>query len=117
MVSASLRHKSARLAFRAFSVGAFDSAADRSQCAAASMSSAAERGPTSQAPPSDLLSTQARMLCALSSFGNALTTLADSALSPSSFHHSGLATSAHSSCRSLSKAAAVAFAYFSEPTE
>ena len=50
------------------------------------------------------------------SFGAALTTLADSALSPSSFHHSGLATSAHSDCRSMQKALAVACAQSSEPT-
>eukprot|EP00964_Phaeocystis_antarctica_P076108 scaffold47032_cov66-Phaeocystis_antarctica.AAC.3 len=55
------------------------------------------------------------MLCALASFGAALTTLADSALSPSSFHHSGLATSAHSFRTSVSKASAVALAQSSEP--
>eukprot|EP00964_Phaeocystis_antarctica_P139882 scaffold104667_cov72-Phaeocystis_antarctica.AAC.13 len=56
------------------------------------------------------------MLLAPSSFGAALITLADSALSPSSFHHSGLATSAHSSSRSVSKASAVALAQPSDPT-
>eukprot|EP00964_Phaeocystis_antarctica_P074967 scaffold46200_cov66-Phaeocystis_antarctica.AAC.2 len=56
------------------------------------------------------------MLCALSWFGAAVTTLADSALSPSSFHHSGLATSAHSFHRSTPKACVVAFAQSSEPS-
>eukprot|EP00964_Phaeocystis_antarctica_P103345 scaffold68635_cov56-Phaeocystis_antarctica.AAC.2 len=61
MVSARRRHWSARLAFWAFTVGAFDSAADRSQCAAASLSSAAERGPASQVPSEIPPSTAARM--------------------------------------------------------
>eukprot|EP00964_Phaeocystis_antarctica_P124508 scaffold88147_cov48-Phaeocystis_antarctica.AAC.4 len=56
------------------------------------------------------------MRCGPLAYGTALTTLADSALSPSSFHHSGLATSSHTSFSSVSKAAAVAFAQFSEPT-
>eukprot|EP00964_Phaeocystis_antarctica_P145548 scaffold111634_cov45-Phaeocystis_antarctica.AAC.3 len=56
------------------------------------------------------------MKLAVCSFGAALKTLADSALSPSSFHHSGLATSAHSFARSISKAHAVASAQPSEPT-
>ena len=43
------------------------------------------------------------MVFALISFGTALTTLADSTLSPSSLHHSGLATSSHSSSLSRSK--------------
>ena len=47
------------------------------------------------------------MVLAAPSFGAAVTTLADSALSPSSFHHSGLATPAHCSDRSMSKATAV----------
>eukprot|EP00964_Phaeocystis_antarctica_P061823 scaffold36968_cov62-Phaeocystis_antarctica.AAC.1 len=42
--------------------------------------------------------------------------LADSALSPSSFHHSGLATSPHSPPRSMWKAVAMAQAHSSEPT-
>ena len=50
----------------------------------------------------------ARMSSAASSFGAARKTLADSALSASSFHHPGLAASAHSVSRSLSKADAVA---------
>eukprot|EP00964_Phaeocystis_antarctica_P158210 scaffold128748_cov48-Phaeocystis_antarctica.AAC.1 len=50
------------------------------------------------------------------SFGAARTTLADSALSPSSFHHSGLANSAHCFDRSMLKALAVAVAQRSEPT-
>eukprot|EP00964_Phaeocystis_antarctica_P041371 scaffold23655_cov65-Phaeocystis_antarctica.AAC.1 len=58
----------------------------------------------------------ARMRLALASFGAALTTLSDSALSPSSFHHSGLAASAHTSSDSKSKASAVATAQSSEPT-
>ena len=82
---------------------------------AASMSSAAERGPASQVPLPPL-STIARIWLASTSSGAALTTLADSALSPSSFHHSGLATSAHTSCFSKLKAAAVVFAHFTEPT-
>ena len=56
------------------------------------------------------------MMLALTSFGATLTTFADSALSPSSFHHSGLATSSHCFSRSVSKAHAVAFAQPSEPT-
>eukprot|EP00964_Phaeocystis_antarctica_P113223 scaffold77290_cov58-Phaeocystis_antarctica.AAC.4 len=74
-----------------------------------------QRSPTSQTSPSNPLSTYARMSMADSAFGAALTTLADSALSPSSFHHSGLATSAHSSRISLSKAFAVATVQPSEP--
>eukprot|EP00964_Phaeocystis_antarctica_P003468 scaffold1873_cov74-Phaeocystis_antarctica.AAC.2 len=56
------------------------------------------------------------MVTATTTFGAALTTLADSALSSSSFHHSGLATSAHSFNCSVLKANAVAFAHFSKPT-
>eukprot|EP00964_Phaeocystis_antarctica_P065091 scaffold39217_cov62-Phaeocystis_antarctica.AAC.2 len=115
MPATMLRHASASKVYRAFPDGALDSAPARSKCAAASLNSAAERGPASQA--SDIpLSNIARMLCALTSFGAALTTFADSALSPSSFHHSGLATSAHSSCFSMSKALAVALAQPFEPT-
>eukprot|EP00964_Phaeocystis_antarctica_P132895 scaffold97047_cov54-Phaeocystis_antarctica.AAC.3 len=116
MDSARLRHQSARLVFWAFTAGAVLSAADRSKCVAAFLSSAAERGPTSKEPYAIPLSTNARMLLACVSFGATLTTLADSAVSPSSFHHSGLATSAHSFVFSRSKAFAVAFAQFSEPT-
>eukprot|EP00964_Phaeocystis_antarctica_P014452 scaffold7958_cov45-Phaeocystis_antarctica.AAC.1 len=58
----------------------------------------------------------ARMRLALTSLGAALTTFTDSALSPWSFHHSGLATSSHAFSRSVSKAAAVATAQSSEPT-
>ena len=83
------------------------SAAVRSQCAAASLSSSAERGPTSQVPASPL-TIQARMKLAYVSFGTARNTLADSVLSSSSFYHSGFATSAHSSSRSMPKAFAVA---------
>jgi hypothetical protein len=50
------------------------------------------------------------MALADASFGAAFTTLADSALSPSSLHHSGLATWSHSSSVSRLKAAAVASA-------
>jgi hypothetical protein len=51
------------------------------------------------------------------SFGAALTTLADSALSPSALHHSDLATSAHASCVSkMLKAHAVTVAHCTEPT-
>eukprot|EP00964_Phaeocystis_antarctica_P097110 scaffold63296_cov60-Phaeocystis_antarctica.AAC.1 len=56
------------------------------------------------------------MSSADSVFGAARRTLADSALSASSFHHSGLATSAHCSSRSLSKVCAVACAQSFEPT-
>eukprot|EP00964_Phaeocystis_antarctica_P113554 scaffold77566_cov63-Phaeocystis_antarctica.AAC.5 len=49
-------------------------------------------------------------------FGAALTSLADNALSPSSFHHSDLATSAHCGSFNVSNANAVAFAHISEPT-
>ena len=94
--AAALRHSSARRASSAFTAGASVSAADRSQCAAASLSSAAERGPAAQTPHPPL-STKARMALADASFGTARKTLAESALSPSSLHHSGLATSSHSS--------------------
>ena len=56
------------------------------------LSSAAERGPASQALVSHSScphSTIARIWWASKASGAALTTLADSALSPSSFHHSG----------------------------
>ena len=89
------------------------SGADRSKCAAASSSSAAERGPANQALDIQL-STIARMVMVGSLFGNALTTIADSALSPSSFHHSGLATSAHASCISVMQASVVACAHSTE---
>eukprot|EP00964_Phaeocystis_antarctica_P090375 scaffold57810_cov66-Phaeocystis_antarctica.AAC.4 len=79
------------------------------------MRSATTRDPRSQAPPCPL-STAARIWLAPKSFGAALTTLADSALSSSSFHHSGLATSSHSSRVSMSKAHAVVTAQSSEPT-
>eukprot|EP00964_Phaeocystis_antarctica_P066931 scaffold40501_cov65-Phaeocystis_antarctica.AAC.2 len=79
------------------------------------MSSAAERDPGSHALHCPL-STTARISWPTPSSGAALTTLADSALSPSSFHHSGLATSSHASCISISKASAVASAQSSEPT-
>ena len=49
MASAWLRHQAAFSANWAFIAGADESAAARSQCVAASMSSAAERGPASQA--------------------------------------------------------------------
>eukprot|EP00964_Phaeocystis_antarctica_P033759 scaffold19146_cov53-Phaeocystis_antarctica.AAC.3 len=80
-----------------------------------SLSSAAERSPASKTLYCPV-STYARISSADSSFGAALTTLADSALSPSSFHHSGLATSAHAFDLSKSKARAVATAQYSEPT-
>ena len=76
--------------------------------------SAAERGSTSQAAHVPL-STAARMVLATVSFGAALTTLADSALSASSFHHSGLTASAHRLFRSKSKAIVVASAQSAEP--
>eukprot|EP00964_Phaeocystis_antarctica_P064832 scaffold39038_cov62-Phaeocystis_antarctica.AAC.1 len=116
MASAWWRQKAASTANWAFGTGAWLSAAVRLKCVAASLSSATERGPTSQAPfrpPS----TSARMWWACSSSGAALTTLADSALIPSSFHHSGLATSSHTSCTSRLKANAVANAQSIEPTE
>eukprot|EP00964_Phaeocystis_antarctica_P019642 scaffold10841_cov57-Phaeocystis_antarctica.AAC.1 len=115
MASAWLRHQAARPAKPAFTAGAGHCAAARSKCVAASLSSATERGPASQAPHSPL-STRARTWLASSSSGAALTTLADSALSPSSFHHSGLATSAHTFFPSMLKAIAVARAQPSEPT-
>eukprot|EP00964_Phaeocystis_antarctica_P042993 scaffold24650_cov82-Phaeocystis_antarctica.AAC.1 len=114
IASARLRHCSANPEDSAFHAGASHSAADRSKSAAASMNSAAERGPVSQAPHAPL-STQARMSSVDSLFGTARKTLADSALSPSSFHHSGLATSSHAGSRSLSKACAVASAQSFEP--
>eukprot|EP00964_Phaeocystis_antarctica_P117803 scaffold81623_cov60-Phaeocystis_antarctica.AAC.4 len=115
MASTWLRHQAACPARCACPAGAGHSAAARSKCVAASLSFAAERGPASQAPLFPL-STSARISLAAKSCGAALKTLADSALSPSSFHHSGLATSAHSSRVSMSKAAAVASAQSSEPT-
>eukprot|EP00964_Phaeocystis_antarctica_P103136 scaffold68432_cov61-Phaeocystis_antarctica.AAC.3 len=96
MARAWLRHQSALPAAAAFCAGASHSAAARSECVAASKSSAAERGPASQ-PLDCPLSTSVRMLLADISFGADLTTLADGALSPSSFHHSGLGTSSHPS--------------------
>ena len=48
MALAGLRHQAARSASWAFIAGAGCSAAARSKCAAASLSSAAERGPASQ---------------------------------------------------------------------
>eukprot|EP00964_Phaeocystis_antarctica_P061705 scaffold36894_cov63-Phaeocystis_antarctica.AAC.3 len=57
MASASIRHSPARLTFWAFHAGALHIAADRSKSAAASLSSAAERGPASQASPYAPLST------------------------------------------------------------
>eukprot|EP00964_Phaeocystis_antarctica_P065263 scaffold39347_cov27-Phaeocystis_antarctica.AAC.1 len=116
MAPATLRHKSAIWAFWALTTGALDSAAARSKRAAASLSSDAERGPAPQAIPSAALSTRARMVFVGTSFGAALTTRADSALSSSSFHHSGLATSAHSISCKWSKVPAVASAQSSEPT-
>eukprot|EP00964_Phaeocystis_antarctica_P088255 scaffold56166_cov64-Phaeocystis_antarctica.AAC.3 len=97
------RHQAATWANWAFTAGAGDSAAARSQCTTASLSSAAERGPICQAPSAAPLSTTARIMLGGTSFGAARTTLADSALSSSSFHHSGLATSAHCSCRSFAR--------------
>ena len=47
--SARLRHRSANLENSVFHAGGLYSTADRSKSAAASLSSAAERGPTSQA--------------------------------------------------------------------
>ena len=49
MAPAWLRHRAASSARMAFTAGAVCSAAARSKCAAASLSSAAERGPASQA--------------------------------------------------------------------
>eukprot|EP00964_Phaeocystis_antarctica_P020618 scaffold11403_cov64-Phaeocystis_antarctica.AAC.1 len=97
MASTRLRHQAASSASWVFIAGAGCSAAARSKCVAASSSSAAERGPTSHELYPSPISTSARIWLAPTSSGAALTTLADSALSPSSFHHSGLATSAHAS--------------------
>jgi hypothetical protein len=77
--------------------------------------SAADRGPAFQAPRPPP-STKPRIRRASTSSGAALTTLADSALSPSSFHHSGLATSAHAPCISMLKATAAACAQCTEST-
>eukprot|EP00964_Phaeocystis_antarctica_P133119 scaffold97288_cov69-Phaeocystis_antarctica.AAC.3 len=115
MASAWLRHQAASPAIRAFPAGAGHSAAVRSWYLAAFLSSAAERDPASQAPHRPL-STSARISFASILSGAALTTLADSALSPSSFHHSGLATSAHAPFASTLKAADVATAQPSEST-
>ena len=99
----------------AFATGAGCSAAVRSKCVAASLSSAAERGPASQARHRPL-STIARIWLACAASGDALTTLADSALSPSSLHYSGLATSAHASWNSMRNACAAALAHSRDPT-
>eukprot|EP00964_Phaeocystis_antarctica_P020332 scaffold11233_cov59-Phaeocystis_antarctica.AAC.4 len=114
--SARLRHLSALLVSSDFRAGAVLSSAARSKCSAASTSSAAERCRTSHTLKCSPLSRIARMLCARTSFGAAFTTLADSALRPSSFHHSGLVTSAQTFSRNKSKAAAAARAHRSEPT-
>ena len=116
MASASLRHWFARSANKTFIARASDSAAARLNLLAASLSSAAEgRGPTTQALCAQCpLSTTARIMFVSTRFGAAPTTLADSALSPSSFHHSGLTTSLHSFIFSMSKAADVACAQPSE---
>ena len=77
------------------------------------MSSLLERSRESfpQAPHSPC-STLARMLLATTeSFGATLTTLADSAFSSWSFHHSGLATSSHEFWISTSNASAKASAH------
>eukprot|EP00964_Phaeocystis_antarctica_P039238 scaffold22445_cov73-Phaeocystis_antarctica.AAC.10 len=113
---AAVRHQAASPANAACCAGAGHSAAARSKCVAASLSSAAERGPDSQ-PTQFPRSTIARIWLAASSSGAALTTLADSTLSPSSFHHSGLATSAHAFCVSMLRANAVARPQGLEPTE
>ena len=65
MAPAFLRHQSAAPVESAFTTGASDSAAARSKCVAASLSSAAERGPASQVPEIPL-STIARIVLALS---------------------------------------------------
>ena len=80
MATATPRHEPASEANWAVNAGAECIAPARSKSAAACMSSAADRGATSQ-PPHAPLSTVARMVNALASFGAALTTLADSALS------------------------------------
>ena len=110
--SKTARHTSAS---EAFAAGALNSAAARSKCAAAAVSSTAERGPAFHALHFPI-STHARMQCAFAKVGAAFTTLADNALSPSSLHHSGLATSVHSCVFSRSKACAVASAQLPEPT-
>ena len=63
-MAAKLRHQSAKQAYSAFIAGAVDSVIARSQCAAASLSSAAERGPASQFPQPPH-STIARMMLAV----------------------------------------------------
>ena len=115
MASASLRHWFARSTNKTFIARASDSAAARLNLLAASLSSAAEGAPTTQALYAQCpLSTTARIMFVSTRFGAAPTTLADSALSPSSFHHSGLTTSLHSFIFSMSKAADVACAQPSE---
>eukprot|EP00964_Phaeocystis_antarctica_P139865 scaffold104660_cov60-Phaeocystis_antarctica.AAC.4 len=105
------RHSSAREEYSAFPMGASHNAAARSKCVAAFLSSAREQGPA--APPR---SASARMTWDPSSFGIAFKTLADITLRPLLVHHSGLTTSAHSSCRSISKADAVTTAQSSDPS-
>eukprot|EP00964_Phaeocystis_antarctica_P147892 scaffold114601_cov72-Phaeocystis_antarctica.AAC.2 len=115
MASACRRTCPPRRVYSAFIAGAIHSAAACSKCVAASLSSAAERRPTSQAPAQCPVSTIARIWLAVCPFGAALTTLADNALSPLSFHHSGLGVSPFALSRSDSKADVVATAQSAEP--
>eukprot|EP00964_Phaeocystis_antarctica_P037887 scaffold21671_cov63-Phaeocystis_antarctica.AAC.2 len=114
MAAIQLWHQSARRVSSAFPAGAGHSATARSKYKVRSRllelrCRARPHLPSAALPVQH--QTKARMALAPTSFGAALTALADSALSPSSFHHSGLATSAHSFCRSRSKALAMAIAH------
>mmetsp|Transcript_15301 Transcript_15301/g.36371 ORF Transcript_15301/g.36371 Transcript_15301/m.36371 type:complete len:218 (-) Transcript_15301:423-1076(-) len=120
MAAALLRREAAVFMRLPFCAGAVVSCAVRSKCVAASLRSAAERGPDSQAV-SWAASTSDRILCP-TSLSVPSTTVFERALRASSFHHSGLATSAHSSTFRLSKAAAMESFYLSiylsaQPTE
>ena len=105
--SARLRHCSAFCRNMAFPAG---------ELLSACLSSAAERGPTRQAPACTL-STVARIRLAPISLGAALTTLADRTFSASSLHHSGACTSSHSLCRSARKASAMALPQSLSPSD
>ena len=83
---------------------------------AASLSSAAKRGPAPHEPPDRRHSTSALIRWATPTSGAALRALTDSASSPLSFHYSGLATSEHASCVSMLKAHTADCPHNTEPT-
>ena len=113
--AAPTRHHSALSVNSAFAAGAECSVAPRSKCAAAFLSSAAERGPASQA--SSCPQHHSPHLVTFKSVRRRPHhPRRQRLLSPSSFHHSGLATSSHATRDSMRNAHVVAFAQPSEPT-